>query len=200
MGRRWTTAEEELVREKAGLLSAKDIARLLGRTVNAVVIHAYRMREEGRLDYGLSTRQEHFNSWLEECCECHRMRYTVDRTGTCGVCRKKEQLESNLETMRRAWVNLPPPLRARAKRDCMPRRAPSLMSKSSKIKYPQKPDISAMNDFDAAAAMDEWLVEVEKYETAMLKLDIDAVKQRTCKWRRKTREYRESIRGLPKQK
>lgn len=187
----WTLYEEKFIIDRAGIMSIRDIARVLGRTETSVKMHAHHMRTEGRLDKSLRCPfNDEFVSYLNECCECHQLRSTVDKTGICEVCRRREQLKRNELTMHRAWANLPPEYKQRAKRVFDPERAPNLMTKSRDLKMPQRPDTSGMDDFEAANAIDDWLMSVEAYEIAMIKLDIDAVKQRTCKWRRKTRKWK----------
>lgn len=189
--RAWTTEEERFIANRAGIMTVRDMARVLGRTEESIRVRATRMRKEGRLEKSLRTVGESdFVSYLEECCECHQLRSSVDKSGICPVCKKREQLESNMRTMHRAWANLPPEYKRRTKRRFDPERSPNLMTKSKDLKMPTKPETSGMDDFDAAKAINDWLLDVERYELAILRLDIDAVKQRTCKWRRKTRKYK----------
>ena len=108
------------------------------------------------------------------------------------MCARREQLRRNEVRMRRAWQNLPPALKRSSGGCGRVLRAPLLMTKGTRLSPPPPPDTEGMDAFDAAAATDEWLLEVEEHELAMLQLDIDAVKQRVSKWRRKTRDYEKS--------
>ena len=191
-GRPWTTADERLVAAKAGEVSVRTLASMLGRSESAVRTHASRMRSEGRLGRTLETDCDQYVSWLVECPECRELRSGLTAGGVCRVCARREQLRRNEVRMRRAWQNLPPALKRSSGGCGRVLRAPLLMTKGTRLSPPPPPDTEGMDAFDAAAATDEWLLEVEEHELAMLQLDIDAVKQRVSKWRRKTRDYEKS--------
>ena len=199
-GRPWTTADERLVAAKAGEVSVRMLASMLGRSEAAVRTHAARMRSEGRLSRTLELDCDQHVSWLVECPECRELRSGLTAGGACRVCAKREQLRRNEARMRRAWQNLPPKLKGASGGCGRVLRAPLLMTKGTRLSPPPPPDTSGMDGFDAAAATDEWLLAVEEHELAMLQLDIDAVKQRVSKWRRKTSQYEKSQQNGKKMK
>lgn len=199
-GRPWTTADERLVAAKAGEVSVRMLASMLGRSEAAVRTHAARMRSEGRLGRTLELDCDQHLSWLVECPECRELRSGLTAGGVCRVCARREQLRRNEARMRRAWQNLPPSLKSASGGCGRVLRAPLLMSKGTRLSPPPSPDTDGMDAFDAAAATDEWLLAVEEHQLAMLQLDIDAVKQRVSKWRRKTREYEKSQQNGKKMK
>ena len=185
---------------KAGEVSVRMLASMLGRSEAAVRTHAARMRSEGRLSRTLELDCDQHVSWLVECPECRELRSGLTAGGTCRVCAKREQLRRNEARMRRAWQNLPPKLKGASGGCGRVLRAPLLMTKGTRLSPPPPPDTSGMDGFDAAAATDEWLLAVEEHELAMLQLDIDAVKQRVSKWRRKTSQYEKSQQNGKKMK
>ena len=174
---------------KAGEVSVRMLASMLGRSEAAVRTHAARMRSEGRLGRTLELDSDQHLSWLVECPECRELRSGLTPAGVCRVCARREQLRRNEARMRRAWTNLPPSLKSASGGCGRVLRAPMLMTKGTRLSPPPPPDTEGMDAFDAAAAMDGWMLEVEEHELSMLQMDIDAVKQRVSKWRRKTREY-----------
>lgn len=186
----WTTNEETFIRRWAGILDTKEIAERLNRSYGSVKNHAYLMRKEGRLKTPSMTVQEvPFTSWLVECPECYRLRTKLTNKGICLVCTKQKQLEQHKKKMYQIWVNLPQELKD-ASRGCEDvSRGINLMKHETRLSYPKPPDVAGLPKFNADMAIDNWFKEVEKYELRILTLDIDAVKQRCSKWRKKAKKY-----------
>lgn len=189
-GRPWTTAEERFVRDNAGALPAEEMADALGRSYRAVVVHAARMRAGGRLGAYLAVRREEaYVSDLVECVECHRPRSSVDADGVCRVCRAEQRREERRAEMERAFWNLPRPLRENTR--CGFDVTRDRLRSRKDHGRPPAPDVSGMDRFHAAKALDDYALALEAHELDLVTLDIDALKQRASKWRRKAAKYRE---------
>ena len=191
-GRPWTTAEETYIRESAGKVSVSKVARKLGRTCDSVRSHAASMRRANRLHASMRVLEDaEYISDLEECSECGEMRSTCDADGVCKVCRDRKRLERHMQMAEKAYWNLPKQLRERTTCEYSIERNRKLMRDAGKLRIPEKPDVSGMDAFFAAKAMDDWLVSIEKRELDIIAMDINAAKQRRSKWKRKAKAMRE---------
>lgn len=185
----WTTSEEAYIRKFAGVLSTREIAKRLNRSYDSVKNRAYVMRKEGRLKTMMAVKEIPFTSWLVECPECYRLRTKLTSKGICLVCTRQKQLEQHKKKMYQTWMNLPQELKDASEGCSEISRNTSLMKHEIKMGYPKPPDVTGLPKFNADMAIDNWFKEVEKYELRILSLDIDAVKQRCSKWRRKAKKY-----------
>jgi hypothetical protein len=151
------------------------------------------MRREGRLNENLRVNHDRdvFVTLLEECAECYQWRSTCDESGVCEVCRKRESLEHHKELLEHTYLNLPQEIKDTVDGSLSIRRAPELMSKSRDLTRPSKPDTHGMTEFDRDLALDTWYRDTERYELAMLRLDIDATKQKRSKWMKKIKKIKQ---------
>ena len=185
MERFWTTNEETFIRDRAGVLPVADIAQTLGRTERPVIAHAHDMRVAGRLDKMLrkSLDSPAFKPQLVECAEYHEMRSTCNKDGICRICQLQEAHDRHFELMMRDWRNLPQELREATKDTFDVERAPKLAK--NRLSLPTKPLPQREGDFWKKAAAEDYAIALEQYEIRRLNLDIDALKQRRSKWKRK---------------
>lgn len=193
MGRQWTLREERYIQDNIQIKSAQVIAHDLDRTYGALRNHCTRMRQDGRLEGSLRVPHDHdvFDTVLEECVECYQWRATCDKYGVCSVCRSKKRLEHHKELLEHTYLNLPQEIKDTVNGNLTVKRAPELMSKSKNLQRPPKPDTTDMNEFERDYALDAWYRATEAYELAMLRLDIDATKQKRSKWMKKIKKYKQ---------
>lgn len=190
----WTTADERFIQENAGLLTLREMADVLDRSYESVRYHAHVMRQNGRLDSDLRIYgEDNFISDLTLCVECLEPRSTCDANQVCKVCRDRALLENHIELMYRAYANLPRELQEKTNGTFEIQRTKSLMK--SKLEKPKKPTCEGLDAFWSQKAMDDWHRAMEAYELRLLKLDIDAAKQRRSKWKRKAAKYRAEREG-----
>lgn len=192
MSRPWSVREERFIAENMGRMPLRQMALKMGRSYEALRYHVHLMRRDGKVEGSARLNPDYeFISDLVECSRCYTPRTEVDEEGACPVCRAKDRLREHELKMHRAYENLPRELKERTNGTFRIERAPALMSKSKSLARPKKPDIEGLDAFWAAVKMDRWYRALEAYEMARLTLDIDATKQRTSKWRRKARKWRE---------
>lgn len=185
----WLTSEEVFIENNYNRLTARQIADMLGRTESSVVSRIHLMRSDGRLNKYKTSRSIKYVSYMRTCCECGMPRATCDDWDVCKVCRDKARLADHLEKMYQAYDNLPDEIRRRTSGDFTLRRNKRLMSKSIGLARPTTPNLEGLDPYYVEARMDRYYRELEGYELAVLRLDIDVVKQRRTKWERKTKKY-----------
>lgn len=192
--RRWTAAEERLIIDCAGSATASEMANILGRSYTSLVAHVHQMRAKGIIDTELRVYgEDRFISDLRVCTECGEPRSTCDDNRVCKVCRDRVILDSHIERMHKAYANLPQELKEKTNGTFELQRVKGLMK--TDLNAPKKPNVTLLSEFYAAEAMDKYFREKEAYELRLLRLDIDAAKQRRSKWNRKAAKYR-AERGL----
>lgn len=190
----WTTADERFIIDNAGLLTVREIADELGRSYSSVVSRVHLLRERGLIDRSMRVYgEDHYISDLVLCVSCNTRRSTCDKDQVCKVCRDKILLENHKELMYRAYDNLPRELQEKTNGTFNIYRSRSLMK--TRLQKPKRPNTTGMNLFDTMKAEDDYFYELEAYELRLLKLDIDAVKQRRSKWKRKAAKYRAEKEG-----
>lgn len=177
--RPWTSQEDTWLEEQAGSIPLKDIAAHLGRSESAVRFHASSLRSRGRSVRPLKVER----SRLVECPECHAMRTEVLPEGFCRVCKERRSLEARTADMKAAYDAMPRELRDRTN-------GTFRIDHKKVIPFPPQPDFDAMPPRERVRAMDSWLSECESVEVARLRLENTAVRQRTCKWKRKSKAFR----------
>lgn len=176
----WSTSEEAFIAENAGKMPVSEMSRILGRSESAIAYHAHVMREEGRLHASLRFRP--FRSSLSECPECGNMRSSFEGD-VCRVCHDEGRFKVHVGAMKAAYDELPMHVKERTNGTfAIEHRNPPRM--------PMKPDTRDMTVYKAMQAEDRYARAMERWELQMLRLDIDAAKQRASKWRRKAAQER----------
>lgn len=188
----WTTKEEAFIHDNIGVLSINDIANILGRTYGATKNRICKMRNEGKIDYKSNICDIEYETKLTICCECGYPRATCNDEDVCKVCRDRKRLNNHIDKMYKSYDNLPIELKRRTHERFDITRNKRLMSKSLNLKRPPYPSLYGLDDYYKAVRLDRWYEELEQYELAILKLDIDVVKQRRSKWNRKSKKFRET--------
>lgn len=187
--REWTTKEEQVLLSCAGKVPLKQIAFQLNRTQDSVACHAAAMRKAGKLKRSLRCEHEAvYTPRTTQCHGCWKMRATVDESGLCKVCRDKKRLAKHRDKAEQAYENLPAELRARADPYSVGSTRKACLAKRDYAE-PQKQPPRRPGRFWADKAEDDYLIAHESWELEIMRLEIDAIKQRRCKWERKTREY-----------
>lgn len=99
----WTVAEEQFLIVNAGKIPKRDICQMLKRSSKSVERKAAWLRNKGchvDLHYHRPT--------LEPCPWCGKPSATIDRTGRCEPCRRRDQLAAINARIAELWPHLTP--------------------------------------------------------------------------------------------
>lgn len=169
----WTTADIEFLRENAGILTKREICFELKKSKKSV--------ERKAESLGISLRVH--NRKLQWCALCASWRATVSpRTGICTVCRKREQLRNHKVTAADCYGRLTPAQKLDYEKNEAKRGTRKMP------KRPRKTSSDPMSRYQRAKAQEQYLRDVERWEIACLKLQIDAAKQDVKRMREKLGE------------
>lgn len=136
--RDWTVAEEQFLIVNAGKLPKRDICQMLRRSSKSVERKAVQLRAQGariELRYHYPT--------LEPCPKCGCLSGTIDRTGMCKPCRKRDQL-ATIEARISDLMSLLPP----EERDIYERTEAKRASKLEPL--PEPPNTDGMSEYRKA--------------------------------------------------
>lgn len=165
----WTTSDIEFLRDNAGILTQREISRELKKSYWSVY------KQAGRIGVSLRVHRQS----LQWCNTCATWRATISpKTGECAVCRKRAQLVKAKERTADAYRALSAGQRAVY--------AESLASRSSDHrKRPEKRPSNPMSRYERSKAEDDYLRDLERWETDQLNHEIDAEKTLLKRMRKK---------------
>lgn len=162
----WSYGEVDYLRKHAGVIPMREICLHLKRGHNAVKQQAYRMRQAGE-----AIDLRYFESKLECCPSCGNLSATLDRTGFCEPCRKRQQLQTIQARISELLQRLPVEMRdiyADTEAE----------TESARHTKPKRPHIKGMSAYAKARANERYAVEIEAWESANLFRRIKAAQKR----------------------
>ncbi len=165
---RWTAGEVRRLLEGAGREPVGEIARAVGRSPEAVVQKAKRMRRAGEA----ASLRRHVPRCSETCASCGSPRTAVDADGLCRPCRVRRLIEKCDADTARAISMLPPEQRA------VYARTEATLSSRADPPPRADPRERSRDPREAARARDERLAAEEERETRNLERVLKARRRR----------------------
>lgn len=83
----WTVADEQFLIANAGKLPKRDICQMLKRSSASV-----RRKAEDLRKAGINVDLRYYHPTMEPCPKCGNLSSTINRTGMCEPCRRRDQL------------------------------------------------------------------------------------------------------------
>lgn len=175
-GRRndWKVADERYLIENAGRIPRREICQHLRRSSESVKQKAKALRRQG-VDVCL----RHYSPTLEPCPHCGRLSGTIDRSGKCEPCRRRDQLATIQMRIADLLPLLPPDERATYERT-----EALLESKSDPL--PEPPDTGGMSGYRRAYAEEAHARAVEACVSRNLRREVKAAQKRKERIEKKT--------------
>ncbi len=159
----WTVSEEQFLIANAGKLPKREICQMLRRSSESVRQKAKALRRQG-VDVCL----RYYRPTLEPCPHCGNLSGTIDRSGKCEPCRRRDQLAT---IQLRIADLLSPEARATYERT-----EALLESKSDPL--PEPPDTDGMSGYRKAYAEEAHARAVEACVSRNLRREVKAVQKR----------------------
>lgn len=164
--RDWTVAEERFLIENAGKLPKRDVCQMLKRPAESVKQKAKALRRQG-VDVCL----RHYSPTMDPCPHCGNLSGTIDRSGMCEPCRRRDQLATIQLRIADLLPLLPPEERATYERT-----EALLESKSDPL--PEPPDTDGMSAYRRARAEEAHARAVEACVSRNLLREVKAAQKR----------------------
>ena len=162
----WTVAEEQFLIANAGRIPKRDICQMLKRSSASVKMKAAALRRSG-VDVCL----RHYSPTLEPCPSCGRPSASIDRTGMCEPCRRRDQLAAIHARIADLLPLLPP-----EERDLYERTEAKTESRADPL--PEPPDTEGMTAYRAAYAEEAHAIAVEACVSGNLRREVKAAQKR----------------------
>lgn len=162
----WTVAEEQFLVANAGKLPKREICQMLRRSSESVRQKAKALRRQG-VDVCL----RYYRPTLEPCPHCGNLSGTIDRSGKCEPCRRRDQLATIQLRIADLLPLLPPEERATYERT-----EALLESKSDPL--PEPPDTDGMSGYRRAYAEEAHAKAVEACVSRNLRRKVKAAQKR----------------------
>lgn len=188
----WTLKEERYVFDNASKVTLADMSRTLNRSKGSIKKHAHDMRARGvkvpslRPDW----QKVEFHSQLEICPMCGELRLHFnaggESKGICRICSTSQLVEEHRERTAKIQATLPKVIRESTRETLDTERGTRV---KHPLVYPKHQPPKGEGEFWKALENERYTIALEEYEIQRNKLDIDAYKQRVCKWRKKIRKY-----------
>lgn len=164
--RPWTTEEERYLLEYAGEVPKREICKKLRRSDRSVARKAEELRRKGK-----AVCLRHYDSRLTFCPSCGCMRLTVDRSGTCEPCRRREQLHGILSRIADLWPYLPIEERAIYEET-------EAETESGSDPMPRSPDLTGYSHYSATRLKELYEIELERWAIRNLNRQVKAAQKR----------------------
>ncbi len=172
--RPWSTLEVRFLLENAGKLPVSGIAKQLKRSEAAIRAKTSKLKKDG---YDISLK--HYESKLVWCPTCATWRSKLfKRTGECRVCRTRDRLQRNERRCQLAIDALPADKRAQYLTH-------SRGFGGSLPTKPPYPRLEGKTIYESNMLQEQYILEIENWETACLLKRINAAKTRLMRIRRK---------------
>lgn len=162
----WTVAEEQFLVANAGRIPKRDICQMLKRSSASVKMKAAALRRSG-VDVCL----RHYSSTLEPCPSCGKPSASIDRTGMCEPCRRRDQLAAIHARIADLLPLLPP-----EERDLYERTEAKTESRADPL--PEPPDTEGMTAYRASYAEEAHAIAVEACVSGNLRREVKAAQKR----------------------
>lgn len=162
----WTVAEEQFLVANAGRIPKRDICQMLKRSSNSVKMKAAALRRNG-VDVCL----RYYHPTLEPCPSCGKPSATIDRSGRCEPCRRRDQLAGI-----HARIADLLPLLSPEERDIYERTEAKVESKADPL--PEAPDTEGMTAYRRAYAEEAHAIAVEACVSSNLRRAVKAAQKR----------------------
>lgn len=162
----WTVSEEQFLIANAGRMPKRDICQMLRRSSASVKMKAMALRKAG-VDVCL----RYYRPTLEPCPSCGRPSASIDRSGMCEPCRRRDQLAAIHSRIADLLPLLPP-----EDRDTYERTEAKVESKSDPL--PEAPDTKGMTDYQRAHAEEAHAIAVEARVSGNLRREVKAAQKR----------------------
>ncbi len=162
----WTVSEEQFLIANAGKMPKRDICQMLKRSSASVKMKAIALRKSG-VDICL----RYYRPTLEPCPSCGKPSATIDKSGMCEPCRRRDQLAGIHARIADLLPQLPP-----EERDTYERTEAKVESKSDPL--PEPPDTEGMTEYRRAYAEEAHAIAVEECVAGNLRRAIKAAQKR----------------------
>lgn len=175
----WTTGQVRYLLENAGVLSRREICRHLRKSGEAVKQKAKILRAKG---YAIDLR--HYEPLTVICPSCGEARSKEGRwretTGICDVCRMRDQLRDAQYRQAKAYASLT------AEQRQVYDRTQAQVGDSGLPPRPTAPRTAGLAPNKAQRLRELHAIDVERWEKACLRRQINAAKTRTKRMREKS--------------
>lgn len=172
----WTVSEEQFLIANAGKMPKRDICQMLKRSSNSVKMKAMALRKSG-VDICL----RYYRPTLEPCPACGKPSGTIDKSGMCEPCRRRDQLAGIHARIADLLPLLPP-----EERDLYERTEAKVESKSDPL--PEMPDTTGMTAYQRAHAEEVHAIAVETCVSGNLRRAVKAAQKRKERIEKKTNQ------------
>ncbi|NGM17744.1 hypothetical protein GMI70_07030 [Eggerthellaceae bacterium zg-893] len=179
-------SEVQFLAANAGKMPKRDICQMLKRSSASVKMKAAALRKAG-VDVCLRC----YRPTLEPCPSCGRPSASIDASGMCEPCRRRDQLAAIHARIADLLPLLPP-----EERDTYERTEAKVGSKRDPL--PEAPDTAGMTAYRRAYAEEAHAVAVEACVSANLRREVKAAQKRKERIEKKVKSMNLSQMGATK--